>query len=333
MILKTQPFKDFFAYIKAMRPNNLLPVYEYMLLNIQNGVGTLEKTNGIGYCKHTFEADGNCKVLIEDLEIKTFLSVCKEQEFEMFIDGNKVLLQSGKIKSSFTTLDADSFPDAPEFSGEPQEVDTKYFSIANKYTEPKGMSWLQCVVANSDGIIGTDNTKVYYYNYPVNQEIVLGYEACNIISDMGIVKHSHTDNHDFFYNDDVMYGFNKNPFHNIQYMHVVKNISDSGWIIDKSDILSFCEMVQSRFDKYCTMQGYGNKIILSFNDKDISKSSEIEIEIDGDFTGSFHFLPQTMASCLKNIPYAKLKMDASYHLSITSPEDENYKGLITKIMI
>lgn len=328
MTLPTQPFRDFFAYTKAMKPNTILSVYSYILLTPDS----LQKANGQVFCSMPFVSGVNEPVMIEEQEIKTFLSGCTQPEFTMAIEGNSITLSSGKLTVSFDTIPVTEFPSIPTYTTEPTAIDVSKLFIASKYTDPKQINWMQCVVADSNGIIGSDGAKLFHYNTPVN-ETVLTIESCNIICGMNDVKHTSSDTHSFFMNDDVFYAFNKSEYSNVRYMHVVEQIKTEGFTVKKSDLLLFCDTTTPRSDKACVLIGNGNTITLKLNDKDKNKKSELEIEIEGECTGEFYFYPANLAAAIRPLPYDKLVLNIDQHMSITSHEDVNYKGVLTKVIL
>lgn len=333
MKIKTQPIKDFFAYTRSMKPNNAIPAYEYMMLTIKDGVGVLEKTNGQVYCKHSFEHDGELQVMIEDIEMKTFLSACSTSDFDLLIDGNNVTLQSGKLNIGFQTIPTDSFPAMSENPTDGDIVDVSKLFIASKFTDPKQINWMTHVVATPDGIIGTDNSRIYYHNTPMKKEMVLSVECCNIILPMQNVRHSSTETHDFFHNEDVTYAFTKSSYHNVKFMQVVSKIHDGTFQVKKADLLLFCDTAAPRSDKHCTITGMGKEIELKMNDNAKAKTNSLVVEIEGECNDTFNFHSANLANAIRHLPYETLSLNINGHLSITSPEDENYKGILTQIIL
>jgi hypothetical protein len=326
MKLKTQPFRDFFAYTKAMKPNTILPVYGYIKMTETS----LEKSNGQAYCRMPLE--GGTELMIEESEIRTFINSCIEPEFELTVSGSEITLTSGKLSISFDTIPAEDFPTEPSFDTEATPIDTSKLFTASKYADPKQINWMQCVVSDNNGIIGSDGVSLFYYDLP-SSEMVLTIESCAIIAGLQDVKHASTDSHAFFFNDDVFYAFNKSSYSNVRYMHVVERVSPEGFIVKKSDLLLFCDTTIPRSDKACTLIGKGGNILMKLNDKDKNKKSELEVEIDGTCEAEFNFYAAKLAAAIRPLPYEKLRLHVNGHLSITSPEDPKYKGILTQIIL
>lgn len=328
MVIQTQTFKDFFAYTKAIKPNNILSVYSYIKLS----PGVLEKSNGSVYCKHTFECTETFEpLLLEEIEISTVVNNTSAQMIEIIVSDN-ITVKSGKITKSFASQPVNDFPTFPEGEGNATKVDARLLAIAAKYVDPKNIGWMQYPVMDKNGVLGTDGFKIFHHNTPM-PSMVLSVECCQIISAMDDVYHYATDNTDFFYNEDVKYGFTKTSFNVPDFMFAVNKIQQGGIKVSKSDLLLFCDITTS--DKAAIMKDGGEgKIILHLLDKDMAKSNEMVIDAEKDAPiDEFRFYPKYMSSLLRPLPYNVFNLHINNNLSFTTDEDSNYKGILSQLIV
>lgn len=325
MILNTQIFKDFFALTKAMKPNNILPIYSYIKLS----KGTLEKCNGGVYCKFSFECTEDFEpVLLEEIEMQTIVNNGGDT-IELTI-ADVITAKSGKLKISFTPADVADFPSFPEGTGELTPVDTRVLATAAKYVDPKNIGWMQHPVADQNGILGTNGFTIFYHNTPM-PAMVLSIECCNIIDGLTDVHHYASGNTDFFVTDDVKYGFTQTSFNVPNYMSVVERVQQGDIKVNKADLLLFCDTCTVRSDKPAVMKPSDMGMLLQLMDADKGKSNEMVIDCTGTVT-EFKFKPALLASLLRPLPYKELTLHIGQNLSVTSSEDEKYKGILSQLI-
>lgn len=331
MTFNTQVFKDFFAYTKAMKDNPILTIYQYIRLTCAEGVGTLEKSNGAVFCRMRFETTETCDLLIEEIEIKTLVQSTKSGDITIEQSVDQIVLSNGNLDLTSNIEDVTNYPAFPEFNDTATPVNTGLLAIAARYTDPKHMGWLQYVVADKNGVLGTDNMRIFHNATPF-PDLVITTECCQIIAGLGECNYSKHGNYDFFSTSDVTYGFIQCPFGVPDYMPVVSKIEKGTFSLSKSDLLLFCEAAATRSDKEAIMSNNGeNSIKLVVQDKDKSKKTEMVFAIEGQ-AEEFKFSPRKMIEALSPLPYNKLNLSSGNFLSITSGEDENYKGLLQKII-
>lgn len=328
MILNTQTFKDFFALTKAMKPNNIMPIYSYIKLS----KGTLEKCNGGVYCKFSFECNEDFEpVLLEEIEMQTIVNN-GGATIELTI-AETITAKSGKLKISFAPANVADFPTFPDGGGEVTPIDSKVLAVASKYVDANHIGWMQHIVADSNGVLGTDNFRIFHHNTPM-PEMVLSTECCNIIGSLTDVSHYTGGNTDFFVTDDVKYGFTQTSFNVPQYMGVVNRIQKGDVIVNKADLLLFCDTCIPRSDKAAIMKDAGeNKILLQLLDADKGKTNEITIDCNKPGAiPDFKFYPKNMAALLKPLPYQEFALHVDKNLSFTTSEDEKYKGILSQLI-
>jgi hypothetical protein len=328
MKLNTQIFKDFFALTKAMKPNTILPVYSYIKLS----KGTLEKSNGGVYCKFTFDCEQDIEpVLLEELEMQTIVNNGGD-EIELII-GDTITAKSGKLKISFGKADVADFKSFDDIPGDTTPIDSRIFATASKYVDPKNIGWMQYPVADNNGVLGTDGFKIFYHNTPM-PSMVLSTECCNIIGSLQDVSHYATDNTDFFVSDGLKYGFTKVAQQVPNFMFAVEKVQQGGISVSKQDLLLFCNTCIPRSEKAAIMKDAGNgTILLQLLDGDKNKTNEITIDAPGsEGMQDFRFYPKLLASALSPLPYSTFTLHVGNNLSLTTPEDEKYKGILSQLI-
>lgn len=248
MILQTQQLRDF---LKAanMKQNNIIPILDH----IQIKDGYAYKSNLQTHVKYKIDADEN--MLINERDLRAILNTTADT----ITIANGYMIGDTKIKMPYA--DPEHYPKMPEMPdddgiGLTQDI-MDALTIAKSFVSEQDIDGaLQLVHMKDNWIAATDRFKLYHEAMQCKlPNVMLFREDIELISKLPDAKLYHDDNKIFVTSYGITYCFNKTEDITPKFEMIMAqyNDTDNPFIINRPDLISFCETVNSINDSRVTV--------------------------------------------------------------------------------
>lgn len=338
MKLQTQQIKEFQRKSSAIKTGSIIPSLSYIMLQVENGICSLIKTNLSIYCKYSFQLDEqDTVIMIEEQSLSTFASATKAMEFDIMVSGKTITLTDGKLTIPFTTIPHEDFPKFPgSVVKDPytltEDVISAMASAANFLSgNQDNYNYVHTAYNN---VFGGHQFAIFLKKFTDLPIISLPADACSILNQYSELTHYTSGNVDFFNSGSTIYGFTKTEHKCPDYVRIMEKANtDGGFIINKSDIVSFCQTAMSLSDEkapVCSLFMDGMNAKAVYNNKGKGKGNELVIDIDGSILNEINFSPDVFIK-MKHLPYTKLNISVNgFMCFVTTEEDPNYMGVFSQ---
>lgn len=320
----------------------------YVKLECFRDHAMLSKTNLANYCIHRvigqFEP---CTILIDEKLLSALLSSTPSPVIDIDANGNNIIIDDAYSKITFPVEDVRNYPEFPENEGETKKYTLsgdvlQSIGIARNYVmgstvNEQPMSFV--IVKNSHEVFASNNAIIYFKKFKEElPDLILYPECCNALSNFDEAIYYTLGQYDFFDVGTTTYGFIKPEQKQPAYERIITMlVKGGGFSIAKPNIERFCELAinatASAFPESVVKDnGDGVTFKLENNSYDIDATMNFDV-IEKDITiDDFHFNPKIMLPVIKPLPYQAIHFTPNkFGYIITTPEDENYSGIISAL--
>lgn len=355
MKLKTEELRKFLSAASQIKPNPVATNLDSIKIECTGQEIVLTKTNNNIWCRYTYVCQPQpleC-FLVNEKILNGVAATSKEYEIDIttHIDGINILIVTGADVIKIGMQDLALFPQTQMDIGERVHIDKKIVEcirIASRYISSSvAVTAMNFVQVGVDGIFATNGSILYYYSAFPLPDIFLSAEPLNIIrarkgkdeeQEDDDLLYSTSESYDFFQLDGFTYGFIKSVVKPLPYMQIVKATGNEAFTFNRQDFIDFCTLVQySKKQEHLNATLFsagGGKLMLKYTDADFNINIIRDIAITPDLpVQEFTFNPGWVEALLKSLPYESLTFTriGEGHYSVTTSEDENYKGIIARL--
>lgn len=349
MIVATKDLKEFLKLSKPIKQNKILPILDYIKLDVVGGTAIFTKTNQHSYCVYSIQCESKeeVSILIDESKLSALISNSDSDIITIKEKKTSIELQDDKSKMSFHKEDASLYPVMPESNSKRWEIPEEVISairIAKGYiieTElPTQWSYVFLVPGGDSALLyGAEMSGFYMkkFNYPL-PPFNLTKEAATLVSLFPSASYQSNGNYDFFTSDNTTYGFIKNESNPLPVDKLYSRATTGNYFeVSKSELISFCDMaVGISGDLIATLNisdsDGGISLKYKAHETNTSLNTDILAVKDAPIT-ELDMGIKTLSRCLRPLPYEQLRItqqcEAHYRgFILTHPEDPGYFGVI-----
>ena len=347
MKLKTEELRRFLNVAKSIRPNPNFTNLDVIKIQCTGQEIFLTKTNQNIWCQYSYVSQQPAETfLIRESALISIAST--SSEFEINIELKKddnISLISGEAVLKVKQQDSKFFPEMQAAKGEkikiPKDIVDK-IEIAGNYISNEviknNFSFVNICPA---GIFAFNTFVAFYYKTEGLPQIFFDNEPLSIIQPNDDLFYWQSDNSNFIQSNGFLFCFIKHETKLLPFEDIIKQKSEGAFVINKIDFLNFCTLVQLNKKQKSTLGTFEHSLdnesilVLSYSDPGngidinypISVATKTKIE-------KYSFSIEQVQLLMKSIPYSQLIFSKipNGHYVVTSNEDENYKGIITRMM-
>lgn len=345
MKIKADELRKFLNTSGLISPNPLASYLDSILIECIGNEIILTKTNNNIWCQYKYVCQDQEKdiFLINEKTINGILQTCNEYEISIESKNNDCIITSGESVLKSRKQDINNFPKFPVFDHSIEKIKISKETLSHIKTASKFISKSAARNAFSfvnicnDGIFSFDTMIAYYHNTSIPGNIFLDHEPLAIIKPVDDLFYWSHLNYDFFQLDGFLFGFIKSEVKAVPFLSIVNQTGETFFYIKKIDLYNFCIQVQAvkyKDQPYAFFEKKNDRLVLSYIDEryNIELNFPAEIETEHEI-GRFEFNVDSMTNMVKSLPYEQLIFTklASNHYSLTTPEDDKYKGIIARL--
>lgn len=340
--IKTADLKEFFKRAAFIKTNNILPVLQYIKVEIVGDGAILTKHNLSSFV--TFEVP----LMETPLYSETFL--VEEKILRAYADREPdfIVLSYNAAESRVTiqrmeipSPDIVDFPSVAKKETESIELGKELLNslrAASSILDDKKTNY-SYVHVFPDCVFSSNFWGAYYKRFPEGlPSIALGRDCCLAIDSFPTVNYSSGGNYDIFESGATAIGFVKPDVAKPRHEHVTSRLKREGGVTleSKQGLLNFMELCKISTDSLkhvITLSAKEGRLFLEFADRDFSVNNNVALPalINTPFAESDlnadHFAP-----FLKDLPYESISLNFTHTgqsdaCIVYSTEDENFIGL------
>lgn len=268
MKIKVSDLRDFFKKSAKIKSNGIIPIYDFLLFEFTCEAVSITKTNGNAFCKYTVTQDTETKgqLLIEEKRLSALVNNAKGEFVHFKVKGKKITLKDDNNELSLQlNEEISAFQTMPESEGAEMVILTP--DVLSALFEARNFASLvesnfHYVYAHKKGnehcVFASNRTILYVRKFEDElPNLALSPEVCSIIASFGHVQYYSAGNYDFFDTGNTVYGFIKTTYTAPEYAPVINSIDTTQTLVlDKNEVLSFCELVNSLAVKELPIIGF-----------------------------------------------------------------------------
>jgi hypothetical protein len=339
--------REFFVLSQYLQSDEIL-INKYIKFEIVFGSCILHKKNFSGFCKYSFNVNGeDCSFLVPEIELKSFCNKSESKEITISIEGNNIILQDGYFKSTCSNggFSQNEFPSLPE---EPSKNQTTFITndiletlkIAKSFASKDNLSeqW-SSIYIDEDIIYSSAQSYIYLKNLNKTlPKISIAQKELSLISSLNEVYYFNNSNYNLYIYKNIVYGYllsvNAVGHPSKQVMSKLKR--DNYIKVNKKDILNFCDstkgfvnnprdFINAKF----TINDSTN-LNLFYKNGEENKENELNCKIDKLVGNPFEFVFQynIWLDLLKALPYNDICIGNEPHMNCLSVWNENDKNCV-----
>lgn len=346
MKIRAEELRKFLNVAGQIKPNPVATNLDSIKIECTGQEVIFTKTNNNIWCKYSYVCQPSPPEvhLINERLLNGIAQTCKEYEIEItvHIDGNNILITSGADVLKLGIQDHKLFPVTQTATGERVKIAKELIErikTAGKYVSTAvARTAMNFVQIGIDGIFATNGSILYYYKAFPLPDLFIDHEPLNVLKHTDDLLYWTSESYDFFQQEGFTFGFIKSIVKPLPYMQIISVAGNEGFTCARQDLIDFCTIVH-----YSTKQEYpqatlesidASKLMLKHIDADfnINIIRDIPIQATGPVQ-QFVFSVEWVDVLLKSLPYNSLTFTrvAEGHYKVTSPEDENYIGIIARL--
>jgi len=354
MIISTKELKEFLKLSKPIKQNRVLPILDYIKLEIKGDVGIFTKTNLHSYCLHQVEVASkeDCTILIDEGKLSALISNTIDDVINIQQRKNGIEISDTVSKITFSKENPDMYQKFPEGDGQMTALSpemTEAIDVAKNYVMemeiPNQFSFVFSVPRQHNTLIyGCEsNGGLYVKRF---DEILplfsLNKEAATLVGSLNGCQYYTAGNYDLFTNGTTTYGFIKNDFTPLPVEKLFnRKGSDNRATLFKDHIISFCDTAISvsggKVIPNVVINSCDSGMILECKQPgmDIDLVADIAVEHSecSGFKTNVEFGVRTLSRCLRALPYEYVTVrlqeeDNKAGFILSHPDDPGYFGLI-----
>lgn len=346
MKLKTEELRKFLSAASQIKPNPVATNLDSIKIECTGQEIVFTKTNNNIWCRYTYVCQPQpleC-FLVNEKILNGVAATSKEYEIDIttHIDGINILIVTGADVIKVGMQDLALFPQTQIAAGDRVRINksiVECMRVASKYISTSvAVTAMNFVQVGIDGIFATNGSILYYYKAFPLPDIFLSNEPLSIVKPTDDLLYWTSESYDFFQLDGFTYGFIKSVVKPLPYMQIVKATGNEAFTFNRQDFIDFCTLVQySKKQEHLNATLFsagGGKLMLKYIDADFNINIIRDIAITPDApVQEFTFNPEWVEIMLKSLPYERLTFTriGEGHYSVTTSEDENYKGIIARL--
>lgn len=346
MKLKTEELRKFLSVAAQIKPNPVATNLDSIKIECTGQEVVFTKTNQNIWVKYSYVCQPSAPevYLINEKMLNGVAITTKEYEVNitLHIDGINVLITSGADYVKTTNQDLKLFPPIQEATGDRVTISkecVERIRIAAKYISTSitrtAMNFVQIGIG---GIFAANGSILYHYNAFPLPEVFFDQEPLNTIKGTDDMLYWTSATYDFFQIEGFMFGFIKSVVKPLPYLPIVQQTGTENFTCNRQDLIDFCTLVQySKKQEFplATLQSIDADILkLAYLDADFNISIDRNVAMQANApVMPYKFSVQWVEVLLKSLPYNTLtftKLQGG-HYSVTTVEDENYKGIIARL--
>lgn len=349
MKIKTNELKNFLMTAGNIRPNPVAMFLDSIKIECTGQEIIFTKTNNNIWVKYSYVCVVGEPVesfLVNERMLNGVMATTKEHEIEITKAPKKpteLKIISGSDVIKVSIQDLKDFPAMPEAAGDKikisKEVVERIRVAAKHISTAVNKTAMNFVSIGLDGIFATNGSIVYYHDTFGLPEVFFDEQPLSTIKSTDDMLYWTSASYDFFQLDGFTYGFIKNTVKGIDFLPIVQQTGKDFFVINKKEFIDFCTLVQyskkeNVIASFCTN---GDKSVLKFKFSEPKFNRAVDrdaaIESSGPVS-DFNFDSESVMLLLKTIPYEVLKFTRfeNGHYGVSTTEDENYKGIIARLM-
>jgi DNA polymerase III sliding clamp (beta) subunit (PCNA family) len=345
--IKRESFNEFFRKTGGIDSNPLMPILNYILLQAGGGKCSLTKTNLQTFCNYTFEAEGECAILMEETTLKALCSTSESDIIDITVlDEHTIQISDGSQTLTFDTFPITEYPKFPEKKGKAYTIPTEVIralACSVAYIDPKHPR-LQYVHIVNNGVFGSDSMTMYYKSFDLElPPLILAKQSVNSISQFEELTYSTNGAFDFFGSNDTTYGFTRTAdYRSPDIKSLIGMTKTEGIKIRKALIEKFCSVTGaiSELDKTPigkVMDGGNGIVTFKYENHDIKKKNELPCIVEGKTKNilEFCFIPKNLLNAMRAIPYEYIRFSRAEEnanfILFWADEDKDYLGFMAGV--
>ena len=325
--------------------NVLFPELQYCKFS---STGEIIRTNLNSWViyKSGLEADDITEdILVDDRILRGFVAVLKDDDIiTITIKDTKVFLKCGSREIGFQNMELSKFEKTPsqDFKGEKISVLSNviksikiaqvYAMLVSQYEGP--FSFIQ-LNGNDNEVFASNGNFIYVKRFDEQlPTMLLRHEACNILNDEKDYKYFEVGNYYFFDQDKFTFGFIKTESKTVDYRKIIDvGSTDIYFELNIIDVVNFCSLCASAAKELVPVASLSDSV-LKYSDDSFNIKVEQTIVVGGNDTAEMSFNTIIVNRALRALPYERLKISLieGGHYKLTTDEDLNYTGILSKVL-
>ncbi len=338
MVIPVSFLRDFAVHAAKVKNTVLYPALACWRLGFTGTHVHLTKSNMNMFVQKVEESDQEPEtMLLDERKMLGLLAAAKTSEVTIFKKGATIIARSGEKEVEFTPEDIKIFPQFPKRDSETfvqvdENMNQALRASLAYVSDSKNITRLNYVHLNGE-IFASNNSYVFTRKLVQGSSALLDLDTAEVVSSSPGVF-SIGGSYMFFNKPDgVNYAFIKSEFSTFDYSPIISKQPDEEVFVEisRQELIDFCGLVNttSKSDNPTATVSPGN---LKHEDANFNDRVEEKITTTGSYPINFKFATRTMLKAMAALPYEKLKLwPMAPHLIVTTDEDVNYKGIITRL--
>ncbi len=348
--------KEFLKRSRPIKPNPLMPVLGYLLLDCVGDKASLTKTNLHSYCRHEIDAEfeQNVTLLIDEKMLSALISNTDSDTITITPGEKIIVLSDGRSDVSFSREQHDVFPPFPNSvaDSEPFDLpaDVLYsiraaISIINTSVDNQFSYCFISPAGDKYDVFSTHTAFTFYrkqFETPM-PAMTISPETGAVITMYESIRCYTSGNFSFFDCGKTVYGFVLSEYKAPPYQKILAQCKNEKYFeINRADLLQFCELILSSSPAQVPTASINDNalagVTFSHADDGFKVSAKMDFAVEKNFTvDRFDFNPKLLVPLLKTMDSETIRFSpmsatgASY--AIWSAEDTGLLTLLSGIVI
>lgn len=346
MKIKTEELRKFLSVAGQIKPNPVATNLDSIKIECTGQEVVFTKTNNNIWCKYSYVCQPSPPEvhLITERILVGVAQTCNEYEIEItaHIDGVNILITSGADVLKLGIQDVKLFPVTQVATGERVKIAKELIErikTAGKYVSTAvARTAMNFVQIGIDGIFATNGSILYYYKAFPLPELFIDHEPLNVLKHTDDLLYWTSESYDFFQQEGFTFGFIKSIVKPLPYMQIIRVTGTESFTCARQDLIDYCTIVRcstkQEYPQATFESADATKLILKHIDADFNINAVRDIAIQASRpVQPLVFSVEWVEVLLKSLPYSNLTFTrvAEGHYKVTSPEDENYIGVIARL--
>lgn len=342
---------EFIKRSRSIKSNGILPITDYIKIDVDGDALTLSKTNNAAFCVHEINVmtttDEEKSFLIDEQTLVAMLSGGHDLFVELSHKKGKTKIVRGEMKDDSQVPEASLFPAIQAYDRDAaQEIPAdmlESIGLARGYVKT-GMEHNSMFVhvrktKNHSYVCGSDGQVLYYKSFPGVKvgDLMLLPEAAAQLMVFENVAFAKCGNYDIFDCGKTIYGFIQTVMQPIDFEQFLTLFTTENiYTVNRKAILEACSYVAKvhpgNLAAEVKMRPSGREaVMLEYNNAEIDKNFQrkIAVKAPGEIVG-FNFNPKLMIADLQELQYDEINFsqsDAKW-MYLSSDEDKAWRGLL-----
>lgn len=301
------PLADIKAFRKNssfIKNNSILPIYGF--IKFDNGTITKNSKNEFVIQESNFSGS----FLVEEKVLFNYIENVTASDILFTVEEKKIIISDGKTKFSCPTDDIRLYPICEEPPQKQYTFDDniiKSIGASVNFIQDDEYDLIISHIFLGNRTIAASNRMIGYCK-EVDAELpitAIHKSTAERISKMSAGLFSETDTKLFYQMSNMTYGFSKTEATHVDLRQYFKLERGASFVLPKIEISDFnniCLAISPLKKSWPTIKGEGKKIHLSDTDADYDRNGDKDIDIIGEYTGSFRYDAVLMNRVLSGAP-------------------------------